>query len=445
VSEEALRARIERMQARIDQLELMIEDRALEIFVANEKYRVVSDFLHEIYKAMPGALLVFDREGIIEAANDAAHQLLEYEGQELIGRHVDEIFEMQDVPNIAEIERHSLRRAVLRMEKACITKTGMAVPVLFSATALGPAEGQSKARGAVCVALDIRDRKKLEMEYRHAQKLESVGRLASGIAHEINTPVQFVNDSVTFIRDAMGDLTQLFKIYRQVRESLEGGLPLEQALNQVRRAETDADLDYILAQVPKALDRSIDGLGRVASIVRSMKEFAHPDQKEMSAVDLNQSILSTLTIARNEYKYVADVETHLGDLPRVICHGGDLNQAVLNVVVNAAHAIAERVKGTETRGRIWVSTYQQEQDVVIAIRDTGGGIPQDVRERMFDPFFTTKEVGCGTGQGLPIARSVVVDRHGGELTFDSVMGQGTTFYIRIPIAGKFTPGAEMVA
>ena len=177
-----------------------------------------------------------------------------------------------------------------------------------------------------------------------------------------------------------------------------------------------------------------DGLSRIAEIVRSMKDFSHADQHEMSQVDLNRAIASTLVIARSEYKDVAEVETDYGEIPPVTCHGGQINQVVLNLVVNAAHAIADLVKSSGGRGKITVSTRVEGEHVVIAIADTGGGIPEDIRARIFDPFFTTKEVGRGTGQGLSIARNVIVKGHGGELDFTTELGKGTTFYVRLPIS-----------
>ena len=200
-------------------------------------------------------------------------------------------------------------------------------------------------------------------------------------------------------------------------------------------AEDEADLDYILTNAPVALDRARDGLGRVAAIVRSMKEFAHPDRKAMAQADLNQAIASTLVIASNEYKYVAEVETRFAELPLVNCYGGEINQVVLNLIVNAAHAIGDVVKGTPAKGLITVSTRVLDDSVEIAISDTGRGIPVDVRARIFDPFFTTKEVGKGTGQGLAIAHNVIVDKHAGTLRFETELGRGTTFYIRLPIDG----------
>jgi len=179
----------------------------------------------------------------------------------------------------------------------------------------------------------------------------------------------------------------------------------------------------------------------VAEIVRSMKQFAHPDRKEMAAADINQAIVSTLVIASNEYKYVADVETDFGEIPLVNCYAGEVNQVVLNLIVNAAHAIGDVVKATGGKGKIRVTTRELDGVVEIAIGDTGNGIPVEVRSRIFDPFFTTKEVGKGTGQGLAIARNVVVDKHGGTLHFETEIGLGTTFFIRLPIHGPTASSA----
>jgi signal transduction histidine kinase len=293
--------------------------------------------------------------------------------------------------------------------------------------------------------LDVTDQRRLENELAQAQKLESVGRLAAGVAHEINTPVQFVSDSVSFVREAMDDLSEIVDKYHELRNATEQGADILAAAKAAEEAEDDADLDYILENAPVALDRARDGLGRVAAIVRSMKEFAHPDRKEMSQVDINQAIRSTLIIASNEYKYVAEVETEFGELPAVNCYAGEINQVVLNLVVNAAHAIGDVVKGTADKGRIRVTTRVLDGQVEIAIADSGKGIPVEVRSRIFDPFFTTKEVGKGTGQGLAIARTVVVDKHGGTLRFETELGKGTTFYIRLPIAGPANANADETA
>jgi PAS domain S-box-containing protein len=290
-----------------------------------------------------------------------------------------------------------------------------------------------KPVGVQGVARDITGRDEAELELRHAQKLESVGRLAAGIAHEINTPIQFVGDNTRFLQDSFGDLQTLLTRYQDLRDAADAHVVTPEMLAEVHRAEEKADCAYLMEEIPKALTQTLDGVTRVATIVRAMKEFAHPEGKEMAATDLNRALLSTLTVARNELKYVADVETVLGDLPLVVCNIGDINQVFLNLLVNAAHAIGETVKGSGQKGRIRVCTASEGNTVLVTIADTGCGIPEANRRKVFDPFFTTKEVGRGTGQGLAIARSVVVDRHKGTLTFESEVGKGTTFYIRLPI------------
>jgi signal transduction histidine kinase/CheY-like chemotaxis protein len=195
----------------------------------------------------------------------------------------------------------------------------------------------------------------------------------------------------------------------------------------------ESDCAYLLEEIPKALTQTLDGVNRVATIVRAMKDFAHPETKEKAAADLNKAIQSTLIVVRNELKYVADVETDFGNLPLVLCNISDLTQVFLNLLVNAAHAIGDVVKGTGEKGKIRVRTVAEGKTVLVSIADTGCGIPEGIRSKIFDPFFTTKEVGRGTGQGLAIARSVVVERHKGTLTFESEVGKGTSFYIRLPV------------
>ena len=283
---------------------------------------------------------------------------------------------------------------------------------------------------------DVSEQQRLEAELGHARKLEAVGQLAAGIAHEINTPAQFVGDSIHFLADSFKDVQGLIARYGEAVAELPPSIEREALRTRMTEAEQDAGLDYIQENAPAAFVRALDGISRISTIVGAMKEFAHPDRREKSPADLNRALQATLTIARNEYKYVADVETELGQLPPVLCHLGDLNQVFLNLLVNAAHAIADVEEKSGKRGRILVRTAHEGDKVRIDIADTGCGIPEKIRGRVFDPFFTTKEVGRGSGQGLAIARSVVVDKHGGSLTFESEVGQGTTFIIRLPVDGS---------
>jgi signal transduction histidine kinase/HAMP domain-containing protein len=317
-------------------------------------------------------------------------------------------------------------------ECALLAQSGVTRRLRWVVTA-GTLRSEPCLRGLM---LDITQQRKLESDLQQAQKLESVGRLASGVAHEINTPVQFITDNVHFLRDTTADLMNLIQSLRASNQLVLDGAPSLEAAAAAVEIETSIDLAFLTDDMPKAYKGCIDGLKRVAIIVRSMKEFAHPDATEMTDIDINRAIESTLVIASNEYKYLAEMETHLGEIPAVLCHAGEVNQAVLNIIVNAAHAIGDVVKDSGKLGKITVSTRQDGDSVVISITDTGGGIPDHIRARIFDPFFTTKEVGKGTGQGLAIARSVMVDKHGGDLTMETKVGVGTTFHMRLPIAGK---------
>lgn len=285
------------------------------------------------------------------------------------------------------------------------------------------------------IARDITGRHIAEIELRNAQKLESVGRLAAGVAHEINTPVQFIGDNVRFLRDSFASLGCVLGRYRTFRDAAASGRIGREFLAELRQAEEQADCAFLLEEAPLALAQTLDGVERVATIVRALKEFAHPEGTEMAAADLNRALQSTMAVARNELKYVADIESDFGELPLVVCNIGDLNQVFLNLLVNAAHAIADVVKDGE-KGCIKVRTACEGDKVLISISDSGCGIPEAIRSKIYDPFFTTKPVGRGTGQGLAIARSVIVERHKGTLSFDSKVGRGTTFFVRLPLSPK---------
>ncbi|MFW5739935.1 MAG: sensor histidine kinase, partial [Myxococcota bacterium] len=209
-----------------------------------------------------------------------------------------------------------------------------------------------------------------------------------------------------------------------------------QLIARLREAEEEADLAYFDEHGPPSFERCFEGLSRIGTIVGAMKEFAHPDARDKAPADLNQALTTTLAISKNEYKYVADIQTELGELPPVYCYVGDLNQVFLNLIVNAAHAIADVVADTGNRGTITVRTFVTDPDTVcIQVADTGCGIPKSAGNRIYDPFFTTKPVGKGSGQGLAIARSIVVDKHDGTLSFESEEGKGTVFSLRLPIDG----------
>jgi two-component system, NtrC family, sensor kinase len=269
---------------------------------------------------------------------------------------------------------------------------------------------------------ELGERKRLEVELQQAEKLRAVGQLAAGVAHEINTPIQFIGDSISFLVDSFAEL----------------GLAAEATLRPP--IETD-EIAFLRGEIPRALMRCRDGTERVGTIVRALRCLAHPDGVDQQSADLHEAIHNTLIIVASELKPVADVELALAAVPDVVCHIGEIQQVLLNLLVNAAHAIGDRVGRSGQRGLIRVVTFIQDGDLVLSVRDDGAGVPPAARARVFEPFFTTKPIGQGTGQGLSIAHSIIVDRHGGQITFDSVVGEGTTFTIRLPIAGR-VPSAK---
>jgi len=285
---------------------------------------------------------------------------------------------------------------------------------------------------------DITERNLLRDQLLQAQKLESVGQLAAGIAHEINTPTQYIGDNTRFLKDAFKDLKSLLASYERLMSAAKNNTLSSKTVAEIEATIKSTDSEYLLEEIPRAIEQTLEGVTRVATLVSAMKEFSHPDTKEKVPLDLNRSINSTITVARNEWKYVSDLETDFDStLPMISCLPGEFNQVILNLIVNASHAIAEATKnGGPVKGKITVQTRNRAEWAEIRIQDTGTGIPEKVRARIFDPFFTTKEIGKGTGQGLAIARSVVVDKHGGSIHFETEEGKGTTFVVRLPFDGK---------
>jgi signal transduction histidine kinase len=247
--------------------------------------------------------------------------------------------------------------------------------------------------------------------------------------------MQFITDNTRFLESAFADLHPLLGIYRELLAAAETGAVTPAMLAAVRSAQETASLDYLLSEIPKSIGETLDGVKRTTKIVRAMKTFSHPGCSEKTFVDLREAVESTLTISRSEWHHVSEVVTDFDpELPLVLLFAAEFNQALLNLIVNAAHAIADVVGKTgKTKGAITISIHPVGAWVEVRIRDTGTGIPEAVQHRVFDPFFTTKPLGQGTGQGLAIARSVIVGQHGGSLEFESTVGQGTVFIIRTPL------------
>ncbi len=289
---------------------------------------------------------------------------------------------------------------------------------------------------AVGLYEDVTERLMIERDLHQAQKLEAVGQLAAGIAHEINTPIQYVGDNLSFLKDSFTDIYNILGGYDKIWQAVKDKDVISQNLQEQLEADIEeADLKYLTEEVPLTIDQSLDGVRRVDKIVRAMKDFSHPGEEEKTPTDLNKIIETALTVCRNEWKYVAEIETNLAsDLSAVPCYPGDISQVFLNLIVNAAHAIGEETdNGNNGLGKITISTQADDENATVRITDTGGGIPEEIQGRVFNPFFTTKKRGKGTGQGLAIAHRVVVNKHEGHLSFDSKKNGGTTFFIQLPL------------
>src|SRR5580658_557793 len=289
--------------------------------------------------------------------------------------------------------------------------------------------------GFIITGADVTERMGLELQLRQAQKLEAIGQLAAGIAHEINTPTQFVGHNIRFLKDSWDSIAEFLNFCGTVRaECATGPVPPEH-LQQFSELHQKCDLEYLLKHIPDAIDNSLEGVSRVAKIVKGFKEFSHPGSEGKRVINLNQAIETTISVSRHEWKYCADLVTAFdADLPLVPCLVGEFNQVILNLIVNSAHAISNVVEKNGTgKGTITISTRRDGDWARVTVADTGAGIPVEIRARVFEPFFTTKEVGKGTGQGLALAHAAIVNRHQGQLWFESELGQGTTFFIRLPL------------
>ncbi|MBN2418194.1 MAG: ATP-binding protein [Deltaproteobacteria bacterium] len=271
-----------------------------------------------------------------------------------------------------------------------------------------------------------------------ASRMESIGQLAAGIAHEINTPIQYIGDNIQFLKDACNDIAGLLQKAVLFVETAKPGSIDESAVDEIRKIKKDIDAEYLINEIPRAIGQSIEGLQRVSVIVSAIKQFCHPGSEEKQAVDINKAIENVITVTRNKWKYAADVITDLDKtLPHVFCIPGEINQVVLNLIINAVHAIEGAAGlGKKEKGTIKVTTTHDGSIAEIRVSDSGTGIPESIRPRIFDPFFTTKEVGKGTGQGLSISYSIIVNNHGGTLDFETEENKGTTMIIRLPLRGE---------
>lgn len=422
---------LEEMAEANERLRLEIADRVetqMELYSAHKE---IDSFL----SSMPCILIEISRDRTVKRWNTIAENVLRIEAREVLGNKFCECaIDWESDKVCTAMEACFSEHISLRLNEVRFTRKDGKDGLLNLIISL-VREGVSQFSGLIILGTDITEYRLMERQLAQSQKLESIGQLAAGIAHEINTPTQYVGDNTRFLADACTGLEKIHGLYDRLLENLQEGKPTDAIVRSIEGTREAIDLDYMRVEIPNAIKQSLDGIGRISSIVRSMKAFSHPGTNGKTEIDINKAIENTITVARNEWKYVADVSTDFDlSLPPVSCLPGEFNQVILNMIINSAHAIAEKVgDGCGQKGKIDIGTRRQDSFVEIRVKDDGTGIREDIRSKIFDPFFTTKDVGKGTGQGLAISHSVIVEKHGGTIDFESTLGEGTTFIIRLPI------------
>jgi len=409
----------------------------LERLEMQSRYRMLFDSSVE-------AILIADEKAVLDC-NPATLKLFHCADKaEIVFRHPAELSpprQPDGTDSLAAINQHiteAFNRKIIQTEYVFQRREGETFPAAI--TLIEFQQGNQRLLQATLQDLTEikqaeKERQWMEVQLRQSQKLESIGQLAAGIAHEINTPTQYIGDNTRFLKDAFGSVVEMLRDYDRLLAAAKSAPLSPGQIAQLETAMVGRDMEFLYGQIPAAIQETLEGVERVSKIVRAMKEFSHPGGKEKTPSDLNKAIETTTTVARNEWKYVADLELRLApDLPSVPCFLGEFNQVILNLVVNAAHAVGDVVRARPgSKGKITVSTKRLGEQVEIRVADTGTGIEEKHRAKIFEPFFTTKDVGKGTGQGLTVVYSNIVKKHGGTVTFETEVGRGTTFILRLPI------------
>ncbi len=390
------------------------------------------DFIERLLAAIPSILIAVDNKGAISLWNEVAEKTFGFSAKTVMNTPLAslDIGWNREAINRTLAKSEALRRCSLDNVKFRRTDGSDG----FLGLTVNNVVEDGQYNGFLLIGADITERIQLESQLHLAQKMESMGELAAGIAHEINTPMQYIGDNIRFLKDGFADLLQLISSYRLALEKISQSELAEQIVFDIRQAEEDADLDFLREEAPVAVAQTLEGVAQVSKIVGAMKELSHPGTGDKMAIDINKVIENTVTVSRNEWKYVAELDLDLDPELPMIHALPEINQVFLNIIVNAAHAIEEtQPEGEGVSGNIRISTCCANDVVEIRICDSGPGISKENQSKVFDPFFTTKEPGKGTGQGLAISHQIVCKRLGGRLTVESEPGHGACFIIRLPV------------
>jgi len=403
--------------------------------IAKQSIKEAHREINHLISSLPTILIGLSRENEIMHWNAVAEKVFKITAAELIGSTLDQCGIQWDWQKIADgISQSQGKGCSVRIDN--VNFRNPEGEERYLGLTITPFNGEKNSiLGVTIIGADITDRVKFEAKLHQSHKMEAIGQLAAGIAHEINTPTQFVGDNTRFLQDAFGALIQGCGLYKELIKAAKSGPVSEKLIESLKKRFVELDIDYLEEEVPLAIQQTLKGVDRITNIVQAMKIFAHPGGIAKEPIDINKEIEKTITITRNEWKYVARLITDFDStLPAVSCYRAEFNQVILNLIVNAAHAIEDlNGRNSPEKGTITINTRRDGNWAEIRISDTGVGIPEAVRHRIFDLFFTTKEPGRGTGQGLAIAHSVIVEKHNGTINLETKEGQGTAFILRLPI------------
>lgn len=392
---------------------------------AKEDVRQSKTREQDIVDSLTDGLIIVDSQARVLSMNPVGLALFDYQTQDLTDLSVSELLPSVDFQTMLDVE-HAGLNDLSHIRARAIRKDGTLFPCDFTLSRMsGLYQGHALY---TLLVRDISEILMLEQEVRQSNRMESIGQLASGIAHEINTPAQYLTNNLTFLRDAYG---RLMGMCRQLKPAEEDSHIYQARANALF---ADPELEFIRDEIPMAIEQSLEGIQQISHIIKAMKSFTHNSEDKLQYIDLNEAIQATVTIATNQWSKIAQIEGQYdGRLSAIPCYRDLFNQVILSILVNAVQAIEERKRQQqEPAGKIVITTSAEYEHAVVRIADNGVGIDATIIERIFDPFFTTKEVGKGTGQGLSQAYAIIVDMHHGELLVESTVGAGATFILKIP-------------
>lgn len=403
---------------------------AYELSLMESERIAIEKEMHKMIRAVEQSaniVMILNIKGKVEYVNQKFNKLTGYSTDEIMNKNpLSFVIDKDDNTKIDELWKTIKNGHEWNGTFLIKSKNG---DKMWFSTVLSPIYDNGNISNIIAILEDVTEKINSQNQMAVSQKLEAIGQLAAGIAHEINTPMQFISDNNTFLNDSFNSIVDYLKNVEKI-VAYE-----DKIVDQIELLKKKIDFNFLIEEIPQAIEQSKEGIQRVSKIVRAMKEFAHPGVKDKSFHDINNAIKNTVAISRNEWKYCADMELKLeNSIPEVYCLIDSINQVILNMIVNAVHAIEKKIgKSAEERGKITIATEKNDNNILIKIKDTGNGIPNDIIDRIFDPFFTTKEVGKGTGQGLAIAHDIIVNKHKGSIKVNSVLNEWTEFIISLPI------------